>query len=56
MRIAVIAEIHGNLRAFEAVQADLRAQSPDLVVNLRCGSDPESKEAAPRCSIPRDRK
>jgi putative phosphoesterase len=34
MRIAVIADIHGNLRAFEAVQADLQAQSPDLVVNL----------------------
>jgi putative phosphoesterase len=34
MRIAVIADIHGNLRALEAVQADLRAQSPDLVVNL----------------------
>lgn len=34
MRIAVLADIHGNLRALEAVQADLRAQSPDLVVNL----------------------
>src|SRR5208337_3084558 len=34
MQIAVIADIHGNLRALEAVQADLRAQSPDLVVNL----------------------
>jgi putative phosphoesterase len=34
MRIAVLSDIHGNLRALEAVQADLRAQSPDLVVNL----------------------
>src|SRR5215472_10609978 len=34
MRIAVLADIHGNLRALEAVKADLRAQAPDLVVNL----------------------
>ena len=34
MRIAVLADIHGNLRALEAVQRDLRTQSPDLVVNL----------------------
>jgi putative phosphoesterase len=34
MRIGVLADIHGNLRALEAVQADLRKQSPDLVVNL----------------------
>lgn len=34
MRIAVIADIHGNLRALEAVRADLRRHSPDLVVNL----------------------
>jgi len=34
LRIGVIADIHGNLRALEAVQADLRKQSPDLVVNL----------------------
>jgi putative phosphoesterase len=34
MRIAALADIHGNLRALEAVQADLRRQSPDLVVNL----------------------
>lgn len=34
MRIAALADIHGNLRALEAVQADLRKQSPDLVVNL----------------------
>lgn len=34
MRIAVLADIHGNLRALEAVRADLRSQSPDLIVNL----------------------
>ena len=31
MRIAVISDIHGNLTAFEAVLADLRVVSPDLV-------------------------
>jgi putative phosphoesterase len=31
MRIAVISDIHGNLTAFEAVLADLRQTSPDLV-------------------------
>jgi putative phosphoesterase len=34
MRIAVIADVHGNLRALEAVRADLIKHSPDLVVNL----------------------
>ncbi|MBH0236914.1 metallophosphoesterase family protein [Methylobrevis albus] len=34
MRIAVLADIHGNLAALEAVLADLRGESPDLVVNL----------------------
>jgi putative phosphoesterase len=34
MRIAVLADIHGNLHALEAVLADLRAHAPDLVVNL----------------------
>jgi len=34
MRIAVLADAHGNLFALEAVLADLRAQVPDLVVNL----------------------
>jgi predicted phosphodiesterase len=34
MRIAVIADVHGNLLALEAVMADLRQQSPDLIVNL----------------------
>jgi len=34
MRIAVLADIHGNLRALEAVQADLARRSPDVIVNL----------------------
>jgi len=34
MRIAVIADIHGNLRALEAVRADLARRAPDAVVNL----------------------
>jgi len=33
-RIAVISDIHGNLTALEAVIADLRRQSPDLVFHL----------------------
>jgi predicted phosphodiesterase len=34
MRIAILADTHGNLLALEAVLADLPAQAPDLVVNL----------------------
>ena len=34
MRIAVIADVHGNLHALEAVLADLREAAPDLIVNL----------------------
>lgn len=34
MRIAVIADIHGNHAALEAVLADIRAQGADLTVNL----------------------
>lgn len=34
MRVAVLADAHGNLLALEAVLADLRAQAPNLVVNL----------------------
>lgn len=34
MRIAVVADIHGNLRALEAVHADLLKHAPDVVVNL----------------------
>jgi predicted phosphodiesterase len=31
MRVAVVSDIHGNLTAFEAVLADLRQTSPDLI-------------------------
>jgi len=31
MRIAVVSDIHGNLTAFEAVLADLREMSPDMI-------------------------
>ncbi len=34
MRIAVLADAHGNFLALQAVLADLRTTSPDLVVNL----------------------
>jgi predicted phosphodiesterase len=34
MRIAVIADVHGNLLALEAVLADLYDAAPDLIVNL----------------------
>lgn len=41
MRLAVLADIHGNIRALEAVIADLRAQKPDRIVNLGdCFSGP----------------
>ena len=33
MRVAVVSDIHGNLTAFEAVLADLRLVSPDLIVH-----------------------
>ena len=35
MRIAVISDVHGNLPALEAVLADVRSESPDLIVS--CG-------------------
>lgn len=33
MRIAIVSDIHGNLAAFEAVLADLRETSPDLILH-----------------------
>jgi predicted phosphodiesterase len=33
MRVAVVSDIHGNLSAFEAVLADLRQTSPDLILH-----------------------
>ncbi len=41
MRIAVIADIHGNLPALEAVLADLDGRGADLLVGLGdCASGP----------------
>jgi len=41
MKIAVISDIHGNLLALEAVLADLKTESPDIIVNLGdCVSGP----------------
>jgi predicted phosphodiesterase len=33
VRIAIVSDIHGNLTAFEAVLADLRQTSPDLILH-----------------------
>src|SRR5260370_1813932 len=33
MRVAIVADVHGNRRAFAAVLADLRQVAPDLVVH-----------------------
>jgi predicted phosphodiesterase len=33
MRVAIVSDIHGNRRAFEAVVADLRQVAPDVVVH-----------------------
>ncbi len=33
MRIAIVSDIHGNLTTFEAVPADLRQTSPDLILH-----------------------
>jgi predicted phosphodiesterase len=33
MRFAVLSDAHGNLTAFEAVQANLRQTSPDLILH-----------------------
>lgn len=34
MRVAILADTHGNLLALEAVLADVRRQAPDLMINL----------------------
>lgn len=34
MRLAVLSDIHGNLRALEAVHAQIKDNSPDIIVNL----------------------
>jgi putative phosphoesterase len=33
MRVAILSDIHGNLTAFEAVHADIRQTSPDLILH-----------------------
>jgi putative phosphoesterase len=41
VRLAVVSDIHGNLRALEAVHAQIRQASPDVIVNLGdCVSGP----------------
>jgi predicted phosphodiesterase len=41
MRLAVVADIHGNLPALEAVAADIERRKPDMVINLGdCVSGP----------------
>ena len=44
MRIAIVSNIHGNQTAFEAVLADLRGISPDLIVH---GGDLAASGASP---------
>jgi putative phosphoesterase len=48
MRVAVVADIHGNVRALRAVLDDIRELAPDAVVNLGdCVSGPlEAAETA----------
>jgi putative phosphoesterase len=43
MRVAVLSDIHGNLTAFEAVLADIRQCSPDLVLHGGDLADPGSR-------------
>jgi putative phosphoesterase len=52
MRIAVVSDIHGNLRGFEAVIKDLRGTAPDLVVH---GGDLGANGAHPEEIIDRIR-
>jgi putative phosphoesterase len=44
MRVAIISDVHGNRRAFEAVLADVRLAAPDLIVH---GGDLASGGAHP---------
>ncbi len=52
MRIAVVSDIHGNISAFEAVLADLRFTSPDLIFH---GGDLASGCAGPVEAVDRIR-
>jgi predicted phosphodiesterase len=54
MRIVALADVHGNLRALEAVLADIDRWSPDVIVNLGdCVSGP--LQAAATADLLRDR-
>jgi len=52
MRVAIVSDIHGNLTAFEAVLADLRRTSPDVVLH---GGDLADGGASPREIVDRIR-
>lgn len=52
MRIAIVSDIHGNLTAFEAVLADLKRTSPDLVLQ---GGDLADSGSAPEEIVDRIR-
>lgn len=52
MRIAIVSDIHGNLTAFEAVLADLRQCSPDLILH---GGDLADGGSSPREIVDRIR-
>lgn len=57
MRLAVLSDVHGNAPALEAVLRDLRAESPDLVVNLGDqveGSADPARAAALQHELARD--
>jgi predicted phosphodiesterase len=47
MRTAIVSDIHGNLTAFEAVMADLRQMSPDVIFH---GGDLAASGSSP-CEI-----
>jgi predicted phosphodiesterase len=52
MRIAIVSDIHGNRTAFEAVLADLRQTSPDLIFH---GGDLADSGASPADIVDRVR-
>lgn len=52
MRVAVLSDIHGNLTAFDAVLADIKQASPDLVLH---GGDLADAGSSPREIIDRIR-
>ena len=55
MRIAVFADVHGNLLALEAVLADIASRSPDVTVNLGdCLSGPLQAAATADLLMSRD--